>query len=279
MRKMDIREIQDISLEMLRHIDEFCRNHGIRYFLDSGTLLGAARSGKFILWDDDADIVMPRPDYDRFVREYEDTEKFRLFAPSRGNCYLHYARLCEMEKTYFKQKLRWTFEDPGVGVDILPMDGAPDSLEEYDKFQALIVKVRNKIWKLRQVISKKTWALRSDWFGFTKDCAHWAIWVFLRINFSWMMRLNLWRIRRLRLKYPYETSAHCFYIAVITGRKKYWHHDWFADVDYLDLCGEKFPAPAGYDERLTAEYGDWRTPPPESSRLSHECNQTMWWRD
>lgn len=279
MRRMTCQDIQKVDLEILKHIDSFCKDRKICYFLDSGTLLGAARHGGFIPWDDDADIVMPRPDYDRFVREYCDSRKYRLYAPSRGNCYLHFARLCEMERTFFGQKARWTREDPGVGVDIFPLDGAPDSTEEYDRFQERVVKVRNKILRLRHLISRKPRPLRRDLFGFAKDCVHLAARVFRLIIFPWTMRWNLSRLHRLRLKYSYETSKRCFYIAVTTGRKKYWHRKWFSDKVFLDFCGERFPAPAGYDERLTTEYGDWRTPPSENERTSHDARQTMWWRD
>ena len=77
MTEMTIEEIQKVSLEILRHIDSFCREHNIQYFLDSGTLIGAARHKGFIPWDDDMDIRMPRPDYERFISEFVD-ENFKI---------------------------------------------------------------------------------------------------------------------------------------------------------------------------------------------------------
>ena len=44
------------QIVVLREIDRICRRHGIQYFLDWGTLLGAARYKGFIPWDDDMDI-------------------------------------------------------------------------------------------------------------------------------------------------------------------------------------------------------------------------------
>ncbi|OAV74733.1 LPS biosynthesis protein [Bacteroidales bacterium Barb7] len=63
-----LRQAQLVMLRMLRVIDHICRKHGIRYWLCSGTLLGAVRYKGFIPWDDDLDISMMREDYEKFLR-------------------------------------------------------------------------------------------------------------------------------------------------------------------------------------------------------------------
>ena len=64
-----LRRLQLAELGILQAIDEACAKLGIPYFLDGGTALGAVRHGGFIPWDDDADIGMLRPDYERFLVE------------------------------------------------------------------------------------------------------------------------------------------------------------------------------------------------------------------
>ena len=59
-------EFKKTQFDILISVDRFCKARGIRYFLAYGTLIGALRHGGYIPWDDDIDISMPRPDYERF---------------------------------------------------------------------------------------------------------------------------------------------------------------------------------------------------------------------
>jgi lipopolysaccharide cholinephosphotransferase len=66
-------------LRLLKAFHLICEEHGLRYWLDAGTLLGAIRHGGFIPWDDDVDVVMPRDDYLKFCSVAEGILPFDMF--------------------------------------------------------------------------------------------------------------------------------------------------------------------------------------------------------
>ena len=88
-----LRRAQLRMTEMLVWFDGICRQYGLEYWLDSGTLLGAVRHGGFIPWDDDTDVCMTREAYkklkkilakdphsDRFILTDHDSDR-NYFAP------------------------------------------------------------------------------------------------------------------------------------------------------------------------------------------------------
>lgn len=72
------RMIQLTNFEILKRINSICISNGIRYSISHGTLLGAERHHGFIPWDDDVDIVMPRPDFEQFSEVIKSASDIRL---------------------------------------------------------------------------------------------------------------------------------------------------------------------------------------------------------
>ena len=71
-KELTLQEIQQASFEILKKIKEICDKEGFKYVLSWGTLIGAVRHKGFIPWDDDIDIMMPRPDHDKLMKYMEE---------------------------------------------------------------------------------------------------------------------------------------------------------------------------------------------------------------
>ena len=96
-RYLSLEETQAACFEMLVELDAIFRKNGLRYDLCGGTLLGAVRHKGFIPWDDDIDIAMPRPDYERFIELVTSgaialPEQRQLLSSRDGSLMRHYAR-------------------------------------------------------------------------------------------------------------------------------------------------------------------------------------------
>ena len=86
-------ELQKEDLNILLWLTDYCDTHGIRYHLDSGTLLGAVRHKGYIPWDDDIDIAMTRDVYDRFEKEIllvlDSNHQYRFQSRLKDKYYIH----------------------------------------------------------------------------------------------------------------------------------------------------------------------------------------------
>jgi len=106
-----LRELQLCDEMLLRIFDKICELHGLRYWLDWGTLLGAMRHKGFIPWDDDMDISMPREDYNKAM------EIFPRVLPQYG-IEVDTESSGPMERIGVSYKHRKS----GVWLDVLPVD-------------------------------------------------------------------------------------------------------------------------------------------------------------
>lgn len=122
---ISLSEMQNLEFEIMKAIHEFCCENAIRYSLAYGTLLGAVRHHGFIPWDDDMDIIMPRPDYDKFITSFTSS-RYKVVSLSDEGYLYPYAKVYDCT-TFLHEELRFTYQNMGVFVDIFPVDGLPAS--------------------------------------------------------------------------------------------------------------------------------------------------------
>lgn len=131
-----MRQIQLLSLELLRLFDNICQKHDITYWLDYGTLLGAVRHGGFVPWDDDMDVSMLREDYEKFVKvfpseiEKNDFLRENLIISKLTRPHENFPEDCNvldiLNEGTFILFFQCAFEKPYVHFDVFPKDYIED---------------------------------------------------------------------------------------------------------------------------------------------------------
>ena len=155
---MDIKDIKKewnaTILDILKAFIDICKKHNLRYYCCAGTAIGAARHHGMIPWDDDIDVLMPRPDYDRLleIAQHEDFGKYEVVTPYNNESYpLYFSKLVNRETTLIEEKERPCIL--GLYVDIFPLDATDDDVE---KAKALYRKYSKTINRLNAVTTHNT---------------------------------------------------------------------------------------------------------------------------
>ena len=247
----DIRAHQLAMLRLLVELDRICRKHGIRYSLFAGTMLGAVRHGGFIPWDDDADVVMLRPDYERFLQvapDELDTDAFFLQPEFSAHWPLFFSKL-RLNNTACLERYRP--RDPqthmGVYIDIFPCDALADG---------------PLTAKLQFVASKVVIAKSLHRRGYRTDSVGKKLFIGL------CRLLPQKPFCRFVQRRGRESSAkvHSFLGGASAFHKNVYPRSWFAETVPVTFEGHTFQMYARYDELLTHLYGDYMTPLPEAER-------------
>lgn len=259
MEELTLHEIQQGSFMVLLKFKEICEENNLRYFLAYGTLIGAIRHNGFIPWDDDIDVWMPRPDYEKFVQYCIDNEKsLETFALKHYKTCKEYiypiARLIDT-----RYKIDYTnAKDYGLGlfIDIYPLDGVnPDDIRQKKKLKYAVRKI-NMLGNNRYIPSKKIW----------KNIFKFPYYVLLRCA---NVNKTIESADCVAQKYSYANSERVG-CAVWEPDEKFNIANFSSTVDVV-FNNAVFKIPVGYDELLRQLYGDYMQLPPESERIAHHC--------
>ena len=122
--------VHSVQKELLKKLDQVCREQGLRYTAIHGTLLGAVRHQGFIPWDDDVDIAMPREDYDRLLTMAPQVfaEPYFLQTPANSEnvFYGGYAKLRHSGTAAIEPQHKGRNCHQGIWIDIFPLDFCPE---------------------------------------------------------------------------------------------------------------------------------------------------------
>ena len=123
-------ELQTRVLNLLKEIDELCKENDISYYLIGGTLIGAVRHHGFIPWDDDADIIMTRDNWEKFYSSFKASSYIKNrkinALDDNVNTPLHVNKYCETTSANISRFHLVNPEEIGILVDVLVMDPIPE---------------------------------------------------------------------------------------------------------------------------------------------------------
>lgn len=280
------------KLELLAKVDEVCKKYSIPYFADWGTLLGAVRHQGFIPWDDDIDIAMKRPDYNRFLeicpKEFICFDENKdLDEKSLGDNFLYSSIYSAKVHTHIQTVLLSTnkvlvFDDHylkrfhgypvGVGIDIFPLDYLPEKNEETEQIFKLIayietIQYNDEHWDISGMPNSDE----------ATQYIH-SIESVCNLKFDWNISLRIQLLRLMDKLYSYYSEEGSTYLMPlywqISYPEKHLYHkkEWFDETILLPFENIMIPAPKEYDKILTNLYQDYMTP---SNWLGHHVNKSL----
>lgn len=253
---LTISEIQDHLFIMLKEFDSFCKENDIKYSLSGGSLLGAIRHKGFIPWDDDIDICLSRPDYEKLISIFPEVlnNNYLLRSIERNNSKYPFVRL---EKLDIKIEDEYSNSNQFLFMDIMPVDGLPN-----DKNEVISIYKKRKIYsKMLELCDAKLGHGKS----ISRACIK-SILIILARCIGYKFWAN--QLDTLAKQYDYNASD---FVGAITGGV-YGEAECMVKVDFekrvpiqfRDLTLEVFSC---YDTYLSNLYGcNYMEIPPEGKR-------------
>ena len=252
-RDISTEEMRQIQLRLMDCIDDFCTREGITYSLSGGTMLGAVRHQGFIPWDDDIDLMMPRPDYDRFIKtfpgQYPDTLLENYYTDPDYPC--AFTKVSDPRTTLVARNNRLTRF--GVYVDIFSVEGTPED-------EADVPAYIEKFFGLQKDLHK-----RAPIHRYTTSPLVWLK-VWIRRRFYPKASETIRRIDELRDSIPYESAKFVGSIAGGTRRQFHFPAEMFRHYVRLPFEGRMLNCIEDTDSYLRTMYGDYMQLPPEKDR-------------
>ncbi len=265
-----LQKLQGELLELLVEFDRLCRKYEIRYFLSSGTLLGAVRHEGFIPWDDDADVELLRPDYERLreaakVEYGPDSPFYFQDSTTDGDYRWPYGKFRRAGTHAVRPGQAGAFERDGIFLDVFVVDVLAPRQPMQSIMYLLTAFARKILWAplgrhiLKNPLERLVFYLlhllpRSAGLGLYHWVANW----YRGKDTGWAAIFNTASTVPRGYAYPMEC-----YEGVTEGVFE----------------GHRFSLPVGYDFILKRKYADYWELPPEEKRYGNSDLESITFSD
>lgn len=258
-RTLNGREVQLSILNILQYFDKYCKKYELTYYLSGGTLLGAVRHKGFIPWDDDIDVCMPRPDYEKLIKLFNDNanKRYLLSSYDVGNSYRPYAKILDLTT---KVIARTSEDEQHLWIDVLPVDGLPDDEDEIKKIYQSCDRYRNILNLIRCKLGTGKTPLRRM-----------SKYILQPLARLYGENRLIKKIEIIAKSYNYEDSQN---VGVITWglygpREKMLKYEFEKSIE-VTFEGKQYPTFSCWQSYLSNLYGDYMKLPPIEKRKTHE---------
>lgn len=275
--EINLRPLWDALLDVYEVFADICERHGLRYCADAGTALGAVRHGGFIPWDDDIDIQMPRPDYEKFIeiakRElpegyaWLDRDVCSLYDNGFGKVIVTNVKVVESVAKASGFPL-----NQGVFIDVFPLDGYPDSwlARRWRRVQNYLVDFRVKY--------------NQGWHGNVTPRGKIAYLIgFSLLPFNYRVRNRCEQVafyEKRAKRYSFGSTKMCVSIGTSQySDDKPYEVEYFGVPKMMPFDRIKMPVQENVDGYLKAKFGNYMQLPPECARHPTHGNTEIvpWW--
>lgn len=267
-----LQKLQSLELEMLKDFIDVCRTHDLVYFAFAGTAIGCIRHKGFIPWDDDLDVGMPRNDYEKLLRIFNEkySDKYIIGNPEYMRNYPMVGTRIMIRGTKFVEEV---FKDTdcelGIALDVHPFDNLPDDDKAFRRYA-------KRVWFWAHLLILRHMGnpnFPGQYSGDDrKGKAVRGICKAVHLLLVWLRIRPIWIYRR------YQKAA-CRYNDTETERIGWCHarnpyRDWIRrskafptiEMDFEDI---RIRLPGDIDEYLRRIYGDYMQMPPPECRANH----------
>lgn len=262
-KEIGLTELKQMELSLLSEFAEFCEGHRLRYFLAYGTLIGAAKYRGFIPWDDDIDVIMPRPDYEEFLRlaSGKISEEAAVLDYRNTAGYIYpFAKVVDRRTRIIEEDIG-DLHPIGVYIDVFPVDGM-DRRERSVSVKRFLYRVMLG-WAVYPIKKGKTpgsIVIKMILYP-----------VFRGIGYRFFTK----RLDTLSRRVDFDEADKVSQIAWDKKLISMPRED-FQESVKLEFEGKMFWAPANYDRHLKRRYGNYRDDPSPEECISGHRFKAYW---
>ena len=257
MKTYTLKELQEIELQILIDFDQFCKTHGLRYYLIGGALLGAARYGRFIPWDDDVDVAMPREDYEKLKGIFASDRYFLQNAESDPWFSRCIQKIRCNDTLLIEKGTEGMNIHQGIYIDIFPVDYVADNDP---------ARLSKRAGKIRRLMSLR--AIKGGCKGARYACVKKLIRLMCPLSLTWIDQ----RIDKLcTMENGQDHKYGVLWLHNYSWDKQIHKIETLGEGSKCRFCDYEFVAPADTDSFLKRVFGaDYMEEPPvEKQKRPH----------